>query len=217
MSSLPATVPLVIVGAGGHAKVVADIARLTGYAVAGFLDDVDRARHGTQFCGSVVLGGLEQLSTLVHAGVRRAVVAIGDCGARLHVATCVTEAGMELAVLKHPRSIHSADVTIGPGTVLVAGAIVNPGASVGANVIINTAATVDHDCIVEDGVHIACGARLAGHVQVGRGSWIGIGAVVKERVRIGSQTIVGAGAVVLKDLPDGVVAYGSPAKVIQHV
>ena len=213
----PGSIPLLIVGAGGHARVVADIARLAGYSVAAFLDDVHTARHGTPFCGSVIAGGLEQLSALAHAGVRHAVVAIGDCRARLEAATRATDAGMELAVMIHPRAIHSSDATIGAGTVLVAGAIVNPGAWIGANAIINTAATVDHDCIIEDGVHIACGAHLAGHVQVGRGSWVGIGAVVKERVRIGAQTIVGAGALVLKDLPDGVMAYGSPARVIQHV
>jgi UDP-N-acetylbacillosamine N-acetyltransferase len=213
----PATPDLVIVGAGGHARVVAEIARLTGHVVAGFLDDVDPGRQHAAFFGSVVLGGLEQLPALVDAGVHQAVIAIGDCGARLRLASLVAEAGMQLPVMFHPQSVHSSDATIGAGTVLVAGAIVNPGARIGANVIVNTAATIDHDCIIEDGVHVACGAHLAGHVHVGRGSWVGIGAVVKERVRIGAQTIVGAGAVVLKDLPDGVLAYGAPAKVIQYV
>jgi len=209
---------VVIIGAGGHARVVAEIARLTGrFSVAGFIDDLDPGRHGADFAGSVILGGREQLHLLARSGVRHAVVAIGNCEARLHLAALVTEAGLELAVMTHPHSILSADATVGAGTVLVAGAIVNPGARIGANVIVNTAATVDHDCIIEDGVHLACGAHLAGHVQIGRGSWVGIGAVVKEHVRIGARVVVGAGAVVLKDLPDGVVAYGAPARAVQHV
>jgi sugar O-acyltransferase (sialic acid O-acetyltransferase NeuD family) len=216
--TLPSAVAeLVIVGAGGHARVVADIARLTGHTVVGFLDEVDPGRRGTAFAGAAILGGLEQVPALTAAGVRQAVVAIGDCTARLRVAALVTEAGLQLSAMIHPRAIHSADATIGPGTVLAAGTVVNPATQIGANVIVNTAATVDHDCVIEDGVHIACGAHVAGHVHVGRGSWVGMGALVRERVRIGAHTLVGAGALVLKDLPDHVVAYGSPAKIIQHV
>jgi acetyltransferase EpsM len=212
------TTPLVIIGAGGHARVVSDIARLTRkYSIAGFLDDANAASRGTEFCGATILGGLEQLEKLLGAGVRHACVAVGHGEGRLHLARRATEAGFELPVLMHPSAVCAIDVSIGPGTVLVAGAIVNPGARLGANVIVNTAASVDHDCTIEDGVHIACGARLAGHVHVGRGAWVGIGAVVKEHVRIGAGATIGAGAVVLRDIPEGVVAYGVPAQVIQHV
>ena len=209
---------IVIAGAGGHARVVADVVALTGgYAIAGFLDDQHPERHGSAMCGTAILGGLEQLPLLARAGVRCGFVAVGDCRARLRLADQFVAAGFVLPTLAHPASVRARDVVLGPGTVLVAGAIVNPGARLGANVIVNTAASVDHDCVIEDGVHIACGARLAGNVVVGRGAWIGIGAVVKERVRIGAHTVVGAGAVVLKDLPDGVIAYGAPAKVVDHV
>ncbi len=209
---------LLIVGAGGHARVVADIVRLTGaFEVAGFLDDRDPNRAGETFCGSTVIGGLTRLADLAREGVRNAAVAIGDCDARLTLSERLVEAGFDLPLLIHPSAIVAADAAVGAGSVLVAGAIVNSGARVGSSVIVNTAASVDHDCVVEDGAHIACGARLAGHVRVGRGSWIGIGAVVREHVRIGKRVVVGAGALVLKDLPDDVVAYGAPARVVDHV
>ncbi|MGH7634357.1 MAG: acetyltransferase, partial [Gemmatimonadaceae bacterium] len=82
--------------------------------------------------------------------------------------------------------------------------------------IVNTAASVDHDCDLADGVHVACGAHLAGHVRVGRGAWIGIGAVVRERVTIGAGAMIGAGAVVVSDVPPGVLAFGVPARVIRE-
>jgi acetyltransferase EpsM len=205
---------IVIIGAGGHAKVVADIARRAGLAVAGFLDTVNPDRQGAPFQGVTVLGGLEQLDLLASKGVRQAVVAVGDCTARLHLAEYALGAGFMLPVLIHPSAVLAPDALVGDGTVLAAGAIVNPGASVGAHVIVNTAASVDHDCVVGDGVHIAVGARLAGRVTIGRGTWIGMGALVKEGVRVGAESIVGAGALVLEDVPDRVTAYGSPAKVV---
>jgi UDP-N-acetylbacillosamine N-acetyltransferase len=210
--------PLVVYGAGGHARVVADLVRLGGaYTVVGFLDDVNRDRHGRPFEGAPILGGLDRLEGLHAQGVRAGVVAVGDCAHRLRLADLLSLAGFELPTFVHPGAIVARTAVVGPGSVLAAGAIVNPGAHVGAQVIVNTAASVDHDCVVADGVHIACGARLAGAVHIGSGTWIGLGALVKEHVRIGAGTIVGAGAVVLEDLPDGVVAYGCPAKVIRYV
>jgi UDP-N-acetylbacillosamine N-acetyltransferase len=210
--------PLVLYGAGGHARVVADIARLGGqYVVTGFLDDINRDRLGTPLEQPPILGGFGHLEALRAQGVRHIFIAIGDCGQRLRLAEMVSRAGFESPTLVHPRAVVASDVRIGGGTVVVAGGIVNPGARLGAHVIVNTAASVDHDCVVADGVHIACGARLAGGVQVGRGAWIGLGALIREHVRVGAGSVVGAGAVVLDDVPEGVVAYGCPAKVIRHV
>jgi UDP-N-acetylbacillosamine N-acetyltransferase len=209
---------LVVYGAGGHARVVADLIRLGGrYTVVGFLDDVNRDRHGRAFEGAPILGGLDRLEGLRAQGVRAGVVAVGDCAHRLRLADLLSLAGFELPTFIHPAAVVARSAVIGPGSVLVAGAIVNPGAHLGAQVLVNTAASIDHDCVVADGVHVACGARLAGEVHIGRGTWIGLGALVKEQVRIGAGTIVGAGSVVLEDLPGGVVAYGCPAKVIRYV
>src|SRR5262245_29406988 len=208
---------LVIVGAGGHAMVVADLADLAGYAVVGFIDDVSIERRRTPFCRGTGLGGAEQLAILSAGGVRHATVAIGDCAARLALADRVCKNGLDLVSLCHPTTSVARDCTIGPGSVLMAGAIVNPGAEIGANVIVNTAASVDHECRLDDGVHVGPGARLGGRVQVGRGSWLGIGCVVRDGVRSGPGTIVGAGSLVLRDLPGGVVAFGSPATIVRSV
>ena len=213
-----AGLPLVIVGAGGHARVAADIAALSkDFVIAGFIDDVHPERKSTSFCGVTVLGGGEALAGLRSDGVRHAFIAIGQSKARLRWAQTVVNDGFELAVLSHPAAICASDVVIGPGSLLAAGAIVNPGASIAANVIINTAASVDHDCSIEEGAHIGPGARLGGSVAVGRRAWIGIGAVVKDRIRIGREAIVGAGAVVLKDVPDAVIVYGNPARVARAI
>ena len=208
---------LVIWGTGGHALVVADVVRLQGlYRIAGFLDDSRPFRGGSEFNGVPVLGTGEALDTLVGQGIRHLLLAFGDCEARLRLARVAREKGFQLATAVHPRAVVAEGVSVGDGTVIAAGAVVNPGAVIGENVIINTLAGVDHECQLEDGVHLSPGVRLAGRVTVGRGSWVGMGASVKERVRIGAGTVIGAGAVVLRDVPDGVVAYGVPARVVKE-
>ncbi len=209
---------LVIWGASGHARVVADIIRLREeYEIVGFLDDVNPDRRNAEFCGSRVLGGQEQLVHLRRQGIDHIIFGFGDCNARLKLSKLVQELGFSLATAIHPRATVAADVTIGGGTVIVAGSVVNPGARIGENVIINTCASVDHDCVIEDGVHICPGVHLAAHVRVGQAAWIGIGATVKDRVHIGPGSLIGAGAVVLNDIPDGVVAYGVPARIVRKL
>jgi UDP-N-acetylbacillosamine N-acetyltransferase len=209
---------LVIWGAAGHARVVADIVRLEGrFDLAGFLDDLDPSRRGTTFAGLTVLGGREVLGPLRGSGVDAMILAFGDCPARLRLGPVARSAGFELVTAIHPRAVVAGDALVGPGTVVAAGAVVNPGTRLGDSVIVNTAASVDHDCRVEDGAHVAPGARLGGHVTVGRGAWVGIGAIVKDHLTVGAGSQVGAGAVVLADVPAGVVAYGAPARVVRRV
>jgi UDP-N-acetylbacillosamine N-acetyltransferase len=209
---------LIIWGAGGHASVVADIVRLgKEYDLVGFLDDVNPGRRASSFLGKPVLGGAEQLRRLWGLGVRHVLLGFGDGKARLAQARRLAQFGLRLATAVHPSAVVASGVRIGPGTVIMAGAVVNPGTRIGRNVIINTCASVDHHCRVGDGAHICPGVRLAGHVSVGRGSWVGIGSVVIDHIKIGSGTYVGAGAVVVDDLPDNVVAYGVPARVVREV
>jgi UDP-N-acetylbacillosamine N-acetyltransferase len=210
--------PLVVWGASGHAHVVADIVRLAGtFRIVGFLDDLDGARRGADFCGAPVLGGREQLEHLHAEGVRHLFLGFGDCRARLQLAPLAERHGFELPTLIHPRAVVGGDVTLGRGTVLMAGAVVNPGSAIQDHVILNTSCSVDHDCRVGDGAHVGPGARIGGLVTIGAGTWIGIGATIRDRVRIGSGSIVGAGALVLHDVPDGVVAFGTPARVVRPV
>jgi len=207
---------LVIWGASGHALVVADIIRSRGeYEIVGFLDDVNPERHGTEFCGAPVLGGQEQLDVLKRMGVNHLIFGFGDCEARLRLSELVRAKEFCLATAIHPHAIVATDVPVGRGTVVAAGAVVNPGSRIGENVIINTCASIDHECVIEEGVHICPGVHLGGRVIVGRGAWIGIGATIKDRVRIGARSLIGAGSLVLNDIPDDVVAYGVPAKVMK--
>ena len=184
--------------------------------IAGFLEDPEERRH-LPFCGSTIVGGRERLDELRSAGVAHLIVAIGDCAARVQLAAVAVDKGFTLATAIHPQAIIAADVQVGAGSVIAAGAIVNPGTHIGDNVIINTAASVDHDCLIEDGAHVGPGCHVGGKASVGRQSWLGIGAIVRDRIVIGDYTIVGAGAVVIDDLPDRVIAYGVPARVMRRV
>jgi len=197
--------------------VVADAARASGdYEVAGFIDDVHPERSGEEFCGATILGGREQLDVLLAQGVNKLVLGIGDCQARLALSESTRGKGYQLVAVIHPRACVAADASVGRGTVILAGAIVNSAARIGENVIVNTSASVDHECSIADGAHIGPGVHLGGRVFVGRGTWIGIGATIKDRVSIGARAVVGAGAVVVGDIPDGVLAYGVPARVVEE-
>jgi len=206
---------IVIWGASGHARVVADIFRLRGCEILGFLDDVNPERHGTAFCGSRILGGKEKLKEFKGAGVAGVCIAIGSGQVRMQLSRLVQDMGFSLRSAIHPSAIVASDALVGAGTVLAAGAIINPNSQVGVNVIINTGATIDHDSIIGDGCHICPGAHLAGNTTVGNLSWIGIGSAVMEKITIGKGVLVGTGAVVVRDIPDGVVAYGNPARVMR--
>lgn len=212
------SLPLVIWGASGHARVVADIARLTGnFNIVGFLDSVDPGRKGTEFCGAMILGGQEQLKNLQRESVRHCFIGIGNCKVRLTLAAVASRLGFKLATLVHPNAATARDVTLGDGTVVMAGSVINPGSTIGNNVIVNTSSSVDHDCVIANGVHIGPGVHLGGGVSIGDGTWVGIGALIKDKVMIGREAVIGAGAVVLEDIPDSVVAFGVPAKVIRKV
>jgi len=210
------SLPLVIWGTGGHARVVADIVRNgTEYELIGFLDDLAPERHGQRFCDAPILGGGETLDELRGRGIRHVILGVGDNATRRKLAGVVVARQFVLGLAIHPRATIASDVRIGAGTVVAAGAVVNPNATLGENVIVNTCASVDHDCVVGNTVHLSPGARLAGTVQIGDETWIGLGAVVLEGRSVGLRTLVGAGAVVTRSLPSNVVAYGAPAKVIR--
>ncbi|CAN5820436.1 MAG: acetyltransferase [Gemmatimonadetes bacterium] len=209
---------VLIWGAGGHARVVADIIRLEGrYRIAGFLDDVSRERDETQFCQAPLFLGSEALDALFGEGVRRIILAFGDCEARLQRAQIARERGFLLITAVHPGAVIAPDARVGEGTIVAPGAVVAPAVILGENVIINTCASVDHESVVEDGAHVSVGVRLGGRVRVGRAAFVGMGTTVLPNVQIGEGALVGAGAVVVNDIPARTVAYGVPARVKSEI
>ncbi len=201
---------LLIVGAGGHGRVVADIAASdAGWTEIAFLDDGIPA---SQRSGAwPVIGAFKQLASLT-GEFDACVAALGDARLRLEHLLQAKAAGFQIPTLVHPGAVVSRQARVAEGVVVCAGAVVNIGANIARGAIVNTGATVDHDCRLEEGVHVCPGAHLAGNVTIGARSWFGIGAVAKQGIRIGSDVTVGAGAVCLVDVADGAMVVGVPAR-----
>jgi sugar O-acyltransferase (sialic acid O-acetyltransferase NeuD family) len=209
---------IVILGASGHGKVVLDIARCQArYEVTGFLDSTVRA--GTVVCGTPVLGAEQCLPELVSGmGVDGVFIAIGDNWSRLQAAERIRKTIPDLgfATLVHPSAQIASGVEIGQGTAIMAGTVINPDARIGEFCILNTRASLDHDSVMADGSSLGPGVVTGGNVRIGELSAIGIGATLIHRISIGSHTVIGAASLVTGDIPDGVVAYGVPAKIIRE-
>lgn len=204
----------VILGAGGHARVVLDAlvaqARWSRYA---FLDR-DPALHGRTISGVPVAGDDDDLVHAGRNGFTHFIVGVGGVGDNAPRSALFEKglaAGLEPATALHPAAHLAASCAIGDGTAVLAGAIVNPDAAVGRNVVLNTGCIVEHDCRIGDHVQVSPGAIVLGGVSIGHMAYIGAGAVLIQGVRIGEGAVVGAGAVVLADVPDGARAVGVPA------
>jgi len=214
---MPESAPIVIIGASGHGRVVADIVEQAGrYRIVGWIDRSIAA--GEQVMGYPVLGVEDILPSMLARGeLAGALVAIGDNFVRARVVERIAQRCPDLNWVQaiHPASSIARGVETGPGTVVMAGAVLNPGVRTGAFCVVNTGASADHDCVLEDYSSLAPGAVLGGNVHLGTCSAVSLGAGVIHGRRIGAHTVVGAGAVVLQDLPDHVVAYGVPARTIR--
>ena len=200
---------LIILGAGGQGRVVADVAAQTGrYTQIGFLDD--NAELGDGRLPYPLLGGFSDFEKWI--GRAEFTVAVGDNLIREAVQTRLTDAGASMATLIHPRAFVASRVTLGEGTVLMAGAVVNVDAVIGRGVIVNTCASVDHDGRIGDFCHVGVGAHLAGSVRMGDRSMIGVGAAVRNNTDICADCTVGAGAAVVCSLTEPGVYIGVPAR-----
>ena len=206
---------LVIVGAGGHGKVVLDIVRAAGrHEPVGFVD-ADTRLTGTTVGGLPVLGPTNVLAKLRQQRVRHAIIAIGDNRTRHRYAELLEAEGFELATLVHPTAFVSPTAKLGKNVVVGPNASVITEARIGDGTIVNTGAIVEHECEVGGAVHVAPAACLAGRVRVGAFSFIGIGARVIPCMSIGEGATVGAGAVVIADVPPNATVVGVPARVVK--
>jgi sugar O-acyltransferase (sialic acid O-acetyltransferase NeuD family) len=208
---------LLLLSAGGHARVVAETALATGrFSRIAFLDDrcTGPAQLPDQLGWPVIGPFAAALDPQIRQQFPAALVAIGNAALRLQWLPRLAGAGYELPVVIHPTAWVSPSSQLAAGSVVFAQAVIQAQAVIGSGAILNTSCSIDHDAQLGDGVHICPGARLAGEVQVGDRSWIGIGACVIQQIRIGADVTVGAGAAVVRDLPDGVTAVGVPARVL---
>lgn len=205
---------LIVVGAGGHAKVVLELIRASGrFNVIGCVDP----GGAREILGVPVLGGDELLPGLHRAGVRYAFVALGGNRLRRDVTRRVRDIGFELPAAVSPAASISPTASVAAGAAIMGGVTINANAVVAEGAIVNTNASVDHDCVVGPFAHCAPGTHLAGVVVVEEGAFVGIGACAIPGTRIGAWSVVGAGAVVIDDVPPRATAVGVPARVQARV
>lgn len=202
---------LIVIGAGGHAKVVASTVIEAGIEIEGIYDD-DPCKWGKYIFDIPVKGSLSMIN---ESGCPNAVIAIGDNGTRRTIAERFGY--LQWTPVVHPDAYVHSSVHLGGGTVVFAKAVIQPDSVVGEHCIVNTGATVDHDCSLGNYVHIAPGVNLAGGVMLGSGVFCGIGAKVIEGISIKDWTVVGAGSVVVRNLPEYSLAFGVPAKVVRRI
>jgi sugar O-acyltransferase (sialic acid O-acetyltransferase NeuD family) len=199
---------LLIIGASGHGKVVADIAlKMDKWQNISFLDDDKSIKLSM---GLEVIGTLGDVFT--HLDEYEIFVGIGHNTTRQRIHETLETVGASIPVLIHPDAVLGSEVDIGIGTAVMAGAIINCCTKIGKSCIINTGSTTDHDNFIEDYVHISPGVHLAGTVRVGQLSWLGIGSVISNNVNITSGCQIGAGSVVIKDITEPGVYVGVPVR-----
>ena len=195
---------LIVIGASGQGKVVADIALLNGYSDIVFLDDDESIK---ECAGFPVIGKTADAVNL--SGDK--IVAIGNAEVRERIQNEIAT-----VTLIHPDAVIGREVSIGEGTVVMAGTVINHAAQIGKGCIINTSSSVDHDCRIGDFAHVAVGAHICGTVDIGKKSWIGAGSTVVNNISICDDVLIGAGAVVVKDIIQKGTYVGVPAVIKMH-
>lgn len=200
---------LVIYGASGHGKVVADIAS-NYYKQIMFFDD-DKTKE--QCMGYPVVNDRSQMEEYVHDS--DFFVGIGNARVRKEITLYLTELGADFATLIHPSAIIGKHVKVGKGTVIMPGVIVNADSKIGEGCIVNTAASIDHDCNIADYVHVSVGAHLCGTVEIGEKTWVGAGAVIINNTKVCEECMIGAGAVVVGNITEDGTYVGVPARKVE--
>lgn len=210
------TMPVIILGAGGHAKVLLDALLLTSIPVKGITDTAPE-KTGSLILGVTVIGD-DDLVFRYAPDFYWLVNGVGSVGSperRKTVYEKFKKHGYTFAGVLHPSAVVAADVSLGEGVQVMAGAIIQTGSCVGENTIVNTGVRIDHDCVIGAHVHLAPGVTLSGGVRVGENVHIGTAAAVVQGVAIGESAVIAAGAIVTNDIPPGAMAMGVPARVVQ--
>ena len=213
MTKPPLGKPIVILGGGGHARVVIDALRCAGHVIAGVIDpnpDVAQTLPDDITWLGKDLSQARPGEVQVAIGVGS--VDVGTKNPRPALFAEAKAGGYEILSFRHPSAIVAGNVALGEGAQIMAGAILQPGVRLGVNCIVNSGASLDHDCWIGDHVHIAPGAVLSGAVAVGDGCHIGTGAIVIQNIRIGAEAMIAAGAVVTRDVPAGARVMPGPQR-----
>lgn len=205
---------LVILGAGGHGRVILDACQQAGIPVGGFIDNGKAA--GSLIHGVPVLGDDGLLDDTGFCSDYRFIIGVGDTAIRRQLIERADGAGVCLATVIHPSAIVSPCSTVGAGTLINAGAVVNIDALIGRHCILNTRCSVDHDCRLGDNVHVCPGATLAGGVVCGTDAYIGSGATVLPNRRIGDRAVIGAGTTVIKDISADTTFVGPLGRLVDR-
>lgn len=207
---------IVLIGGGGHSKVIIDIIRSTDeFEIVGI---TEKNSVLDSILDVPILGDDSILEELLNKGVEYAFISIGineNVNLRNTLYNKIKKIGFVIPTLIHKQTIISQYTTLGEGTCVMAGAVINPNVRIGNNSVINTGAIIEHDCIIGDNTFISPGTILAGNVTIKNNSLIGMGSKIIEGKTIGNNVTIGAGAVVINDIPDNCVAVGVPAKAIK--
>jgi acetyltransferase EpsM len=207
--------PLILVGGGEHALVVADAARESGWLLRGYSETAQNpafeAAVGIPFLGDDATVARE------HAADASFIIAVGKQETRARLVASLAVYDLRFATVVHPKAIVAGSAIVAPGATVLAGAVVNPGARVGAHAIVNTAAVIEHDVVVEPLAHVSPAAAVGGGARILDGAVVGLGARVRDHVTVGRNAVVGMGAVVVADVPAGQTVVGVPARARREV
>ena len=211
---------IIIIGSGGHAKVVADIILTRekelneNLKIIGFLDDNFKNLRYDNIFNIPILGDLNNIDNFSKNEDYFFIIAIGSNEVRKKISEKYKELNYYTAI--HPKSIISREVEIGSGTVVMANVVINPASTIGRHCIVNTSSVIEHDNKIGDYVHISPNTTLCGGVNIDDSSWIGAGSVVRQQIYIGKNVVVGANSVVVKDIENSCIVAGNPAKKIKE-
>ena len=203
-----APTPIILIGGGGHALVVADSAREAGFDVAGYADDTARG----DLCGAPRLGGVDEVVHDADLIAIPLILAIGQSTFRDRM--MIRLAGRALATVLHPSAVVSSGARVEPGAFVGPGAVINAGSLIGAHAIVNSGAIVEHGCAVGEGAHACPRSCMAGESRLGDRAMLGAGAVILPGVSVGAEAVVGAMSLVNRDVPFGETHAGVPARVL---